>query len=425
MKREHYTIQIGKFGLQVGHEYWKEIFSELNSNFKRSHCQDKFSFFKESSCGKIVPRAILFDLEPRTLNKLQNSTFSKFYPSLNIVSDNRSTGGNWANGYIGADKNKENIENVIRKNIEESDQMPFFDIFHSLEGGTGSGSGSYILEMIKDEFLGKFVTSYPLIPNQKKISNTVIQPYNSILSIRWLTLYADSVVFFENSSIEKIISSHNKNVKLHMYQINSLIAKIITTIKMSEIYPELSKNNIETLFNTLTPVNGLHFFTAAVSNFSTKGKKDPLLTDQRGSSFSISNCTIPISFEDGKLISSFHILNRNPLQNNIYEHLKKSYKKSEMKFIEWAPPSIHYTNLFDFSKRKNFIEMCLYNHSSLKKIFEKVLSEYDCLKKRNAFLNDYLKEFNSENTFNLFQDARETVYSLIKNYAATDATFFP
>nr|UXY86901.1 gamma-tubulin [Cryptomonas paramecium] len=423
MKREHYAIQIGKFGLQVGHEYWKEIFSQLSLNFNKFQCEGKFLFFKESSCGKLIPRAILFDLEPRTLNRLQSSTFSKFYSSLNIISDNRSTGGNWANGYIGADKNMENIENIIRKNIEESDQMPFFDIFHSLEGGTGSGSGSYILEMIKDEFLGKFITSYSLIPNQKKISNTVIQPYNSILSIRWLTLYADSVVFFENNSIEKIINSYNKNIKLHMYQINSLIAKIITTIKMSEIYSELPKNNIETLFNTLTPVNGLHFFTASVSNFFTKGKKNFSITNQKLNT-SISNCTIPISFEDGKLISSFHILNRNFSQNT-YKHLKNDYKKNDIKFIEWAPPSIHYTNLFNFSKKRNLIETCLYNHSSLKKIFEKILGEYDCLKKRNAFLNDYLKEFDSENAFNLFQDSRETICSLIKNYTAVDAAFFP
>ena len=88
--------------------------------------------------------------------------------------------------------------------------MPTFSIFHSLVGGTGSGSGSYILELIKDEFLGKFITSYSIIPNQKQHSDTVVQPYNSILSIRWLTLYCDSVVFFENNSIEKII---NHNIK--------------------------------------------------------------------------------------------------------------------------------------------------------------------------------------------------------------------
>nr|UXY87827.1 gamma-tubulin [Cryptomonas curvata] len=436
MKKNHYTIQVGKCGIQLGHEYWKQVCSDLfinpdgtlNLNKQKTENLDKNLFFDENSTGKLTPRTILFDLEPRIIGKIKNSTFFRFYPNENLIFDNQSAGNNWANGYIQANEHRKKLEEIIRKSIEKCNQMPTFSIFHSLVGGTGSGSGSYILELIKDEFLGKFITSYSIIPNQEQNSDTVVQPYNSILSIRWLTLYCDSVIFFENTSIEKIINYENKDKKTNFSEINSLISKILTIINFSTLSINICKEEFENIFIPLIPTPNLHFFIAGISNYYPRGKKNYFLLKNKNSIEKIFfDRSASVSFDHGKLISSFHFLNRDLSEIDIYQALEKYYKENKVNFIDWAPPSVHYTNSTNFlvKEKKKKVEVSLFNHTSAKNIFKKILTQYDLLRKRNAFINNYLKEFKFMNGLELFQDSRENILSVIEEYDKTESNVFP
>jgi len=67
-------------------------------------------------------------------------------------------------------------------------------LLHSIAGGTGSGLGSYLLENLNDRYPKKLVQTYSVFPNSEEISDVVVQPYNSLLSLKRLTLNADSVV---------------------------------------------------------------------------------------------------------------------------------------------------------------------------------------------------------------------------------------
>jgi hypothetical protein len=69
-----------------------------------------------------------------------------------------------------------------------------FVLTHSIAGGTGSGLGSFLLERLGDRFPKKLVQTYSVFPNQLDTSDTVVQPYNSILTLKRLALNADCVV---------------------------------------------------------------------------------------------------------------------------------------------------------------------------------------------------------------------------------------
>lgn len=64
---------------------------------------------------------------------------------------------------------------------------------HSIAGGTGSGLGSYILERMNDRFPKKLIQTYSVFPDTQS-PDVVVNPYNSLLTIRRLTQNADSVV---------------------------------------------------------------------------------------------------------------------------------------------------------------------------------------------------------------------------------------
>ena len=69
-------------------------------------------------------------------------------------------------------------------------------------------------------------------------------------------------------------------------------------------------------------------------------------------------------------------------------------------------------------------DVCLINNTGIKKFFLDIKKQYDLLKKRNAFLDNYLKFFPSENGLEVFDDAHETIENLISEYKIAEIASF-
>lgn len=82
---------------------------------------------------------------------------------------------------------------MVDREAEGSDSLEGFMLLHSIAGGTGSGMGSNILEHMNDRFPKKIIQTYSVFPDSSS-TDVVVNPYNSLLSMRRLTQNADSVV---------------------------------------------------------------------------------------------------------------------------------------------------------------------------------------------------------------------------------------
>lgn len=78
-----------------------------------------------------------------------------------------------------------------------------FMLMHSIAGGTGSGLGSFLLERLNDKFPKKLIQTYSVFPNAQE-GDVVVQPYNSLLTLKRLTNHADSVVVLDNGALARI-----------------------------------------------------------------------------------------------------------------------------------------------------------------------------------------------------------------------------
>lgn len=96
-------------------------------------------------------------------------------------------------GYSMGEQVHEDILDMIDREADGSDSLEGFMMLHSIAGGTGSGLGSYMLERLNDRFPKKLIQTYSVFPNTQD-GDIVVQPYNSLLSMRRLTQNADSVV---------------------------------------------------------------------------------------------------------------------------------------------------------------------------------------------------------------------------------------
>ena len=57
--------------------------------------------------------------------------------------------------------------------------------------------------------------SHSVFPNQSESSDVVVQPYNSLLTLKRLTLHADAVVVLDNTGREHIRETHHTSCAHH------------------------------------------------------------------------------------------------------------------------------------------------------------------------------------------------------------------
>lgn len=152
-------ISIGQAGNQINYHL-----ANLFLNNKDDGLIDYDSF----KTSKGLMKNILIDTESKVLNKNyhNNNLLSKFYhDGVNSIKSNSGRGNNWALGYSceytefsnkPLHKNNNNIclesYEKINQFLEKCDFMKGFLFIHSLNGGTGSGVTTRLIEMLKDEY---------------------------------------------------------------------------------------------------------------------------------------------------------------------------------------------------------------------------------------------------------------------------------
>eukprot|EP00927_Polykrikos_kofoidii_P008493 TRINITY_DN13523_c0_g1_i4.p1 TRINITY_DN13523_c0_g1~~TRINITY_DN13523_c0_g1_i4.p1 ORF type:complete len:223 (-),score=48.52 TRINITY_DN13523_c0_g1_i4:178-846(-) len=214
MPREIITLQVGQCGNQIGMEFWKLLCAEHGINKRgllEEYAKDgddrKDVFFYQADDEHYIPRALLIDMEPRVINSIQSSAYADLYNPENIFisGDGGGAGNNWAKGYSNAEKVQEEIFDMIDREADGSDSLEGFVLIHSIAGGTGSGTGSYLLENINDRYPKKLIQTYSVFPLlSSETSDVVVQPYNSVLTLKRLTLNADCVVVLDNTALNRI-----------------------------------------------------------------------------------------------------------------------------------------------------------------------------------------------------------------------------
>lgn len=119
-----------------------------------------------------------------------------------------------------------------------------FTLLHSIAGGTGSGLGSHLLEALNDAYPKKLIQTYSVFPNMSDNSDVVVQPYNSVLTMKRLVDNADSVVVLDNASLGRIAGD-----RLHLHQpsvnqMNQMISTVMSAATLTLRYPGYMNNEL-------------------------------------------------------------------------------------------------------------------------------------------------------------------------------------
>merc|ERR1712147_308094 len=121
---------------------------------------------------------------------------------------------------------------IIRKEAEKADMVQGFQLFHSLGGGTGSGMGTLLLLKIRDGYPDRITSTYSVYPSPK-VSDTVVEPYNAVLSSHQLLENADETFIIDNEALYSISNNVLKVKEPDYSSLNNLISLVTCGITAS------------------------------------------------------------------------------------------------------------------------------------------------------------------------------------------------
>ncbi|XP_014253117.1 tubulin gamma-1 chain-like [Cimex lectularius] len=437
MPCEIITLQLGQCGNQVGFEFWKKLCAEhaikpdgILESFATEGTDRKDVFFYQADDEHYIPRAVLLDLEPRVIQSIKNSQYAKLYNPENIYlsKDGGGAGNNWASGYSQGEKVQEEVFDIIEREAENSDSLEGFVMCHSIAGGTGSGMGSYLLDRLADRFPKKIIQTYSVFPNQDEISDVVVQPYNSVLTLKRLTKSADCVVVLDNTALNRIATDRLHIQQPTFSQINSLVSTIMSVSTATLRYPSYMNNDLIGLIAPLIPTPRLHFlmtgYTPLTGEHEEASVRKTSVMDVMRRLLQPKNMMVSTELDRAGLhryISILNIIQGEVDVTQVHKSLQRIRERKMVQFISWGPASIQVA----LSRKSPYVHtahrvsgLMLANHTNIVSLFNQVLFQYDKLRKREAFLEQFRKQTMFQNSLEELDVSREVIEDLVNEYNA-------
>lgn len=338
-------------------------------------------YFDEASTGKYVPRSIMVDLEPGTIDAVRASCVGQLFRPDNFIFGNTGAGNNWAKGhYTEGAELVDSVMEIIRKETEKCDCIQGFQLSHSLGGGTGSGMGTLIMSRIREEFPDRILTSFSVLPSTK-VSDTIVEPYNAILSIHELIENTEETFCIDNEALYDICN-RSLRMKTPTYSdLNHLVSMTMSGVTTCLRYPGQLNADLRKLAVNMVPFPRLHFFMPGIAPLTSRNSQSfqalsvPELTKQL---FDPKNLMAACDPRHGRYLTVAAIFRGLISMKEVDEQIMNIQNTNSSNFIEWIPNNIK-TAVCDIPPRGlTMAATFLGNSTAIKELFSRIAEQYQC-----------------------------------------------
>ena len=240
-----------------------------------------------------MPRAVLVDLEPGTMDSVRSGPFGQIFRPDNFVFGQSGAGNNWAKGhYTEGAELVDSVLDVVRKEAESCDCLQViinvflidmtsvttiiflqgFQLTHSLGGGTGSGMGTLLISKIREEYPDRIMNTYSVVPSPK-VSDTVVEPYNATLSVHQLVENTDETFAVDNEALYDICFRTLKLTTPTYVDLNHLVSLTMSGVTTCLRFPGQLNADLRKLAVNMVPFPRLHFFIPGFAPLTSRGSQ--------------------------------------------------------------------------------------------------------------------------------------------------------
>jgi tubulin beta len=373
-------------------------------------------YFREGYGGRYVPRAILTDLEPGTLESIRAGPFGKLFRPDNYVHGQGGAGNNWAKGhYTDGAELVDSIMDIVRKEAEGCDVIQGFQITHSLGGGTGAGMGTLLISKIREEYPDRIMSTYSVIPSPK-VSDTVVEPYNATLSIHQLVENADQCFALDNEALYDICFRTLKLKSPSYADLNHLIAQAMTGTTCSLRFPGQLNCDLRKLGVNMVPFPRLHFFLVGFAPLTATANQEYRhlsVSDLTVQAFDAKNMMCAADPRHGRYLTCAMMFRGKISTKEVDEQMQNMVNKASSYFVEWIPNNFK-SSICDIPPvGLKMSSVFVGNSTAIQEPWRRVIDQFTLMFRRKAFLHWYTGEGMDEMEFT---EAESNLKDLISEY---------
>nr|KAG5711787.1 hypothetical protein BaRGS_023551 [Batillaria attramentaria] len=351
-------------------------------------------YFNEATGNKYVPRAVLLDLEPGTMDSVRSGPFGVLFRPDNFVFGQSGAGNNWAKGhYTEGAELVDTVMDVIRKECESCDCLQGFQMTHSLGGGTGSGMGTLLLSKIREEYPDRIMNTFSVMPSPK-VSDTVVEPYNATLSVHQLVENTDETFCIDNEALYDICFRVLKLATPTYGDLNHLVSATMSGITTCLRFPGQLNADLRKL----------------AVNMQYRALSVPELTQQM---FDAKNMMAACDPRHGRYLTVAAMFRGRMSMKEVDEQMLRVQNKNCSNFVEWIPNNVK-TAVCDIPPRGlKMSATFLGNSTAIQEIFKRISEQFSAMFHRKAFLHWYTGEGMDEMEFT---EAESNMNDLVSEY---------
>jgi tubulin beta len=286
---------------------------------------------------------------------------------------------------------------------------------HSLGGGTGSGLGNLLIQKIREEYPDRIMTAFSVVPSPK-VSNVIVEPYNTTLALHQLIENTDQCVVLDNEALYDICFRTLKLSQPTFGDLNHLVSAAMSGITCSLRFPGQLNSDLRKVATNLVPFPRLHFFMTGFAPLTSRGNQQyralsvAELTSQM---FDAKNMMCAADPRHGRYMTAAAMFRGRVATKECEEQMLNVTNKNSSYFVEWIPNNIKLSVCDIPPKGLPMSATFLGNSTSIVEIFKRVGEQFTAMYRRKAWLHWYTAEGMDEMEFT---EAESNMNDLVSEY---------
>merc|ERR1712149_129774 len=243
------------------------------------------------------------------------------------------------------------------------------------------------ISKVREEYPDRIMSTFSVIPSPK-VSDTVVEPYNAVLSFHQLVENADQVMMMDNEALYDSCFRFPG-------QLNCDLRKVAVN---------------------MIPFPRLHFFMTGFAPLTSRGSQQyraltvPELTQQM---FDAKNMMCAADPRHGRYLTAAGLFRGRMSSKEVDEQMLNVQNKNSSYFVEWIPNNIK-SGICDIPpKGLKMAVAFLGNSTAIQEMFKRVAEFFTAMFHRKAFLHWYTGEGMDEMEFT---EAESNMNDLVSEY---------
>merc|ERR1711943_61023 len=268
---------------------------------------------------------------------------------------------------------------------------------------------------IREEYPDRVMCTYSVFPSPK-VSDTVVEPYNFVLSVHQLVENSDESLLLDNEALYDICFRTLKLTTPTFGDLNHLVSAVMSASTCCLRFPGQLNCDLRKLAVNLIPFPRLHFFMIGFAPLTSRGSQQyraltvPELTQQ---AFDAKNMMCAADPRHGRYLTASALFRGRMSTKEVDEQMLNVQNKNSSYFVDWIPNNVK-SSVCDIPPKGLKMSVTFVgNSTAIQEMFKRVAEQFTGVFRRKAFLHWYTTEGMDEMEFT---EAESNMNDLVSEY---------